>query len=56
LLVSNATAPPDEGFRALTRAVWSAFPDFPPYGGAFTEIVQHLTIGTDGNRTRRNTW
>ena len=30
----------------------TAFPDFPPYGGAFTEIVQHLTIGADGNRTR----
>jgi len=36
---------PDTGFRALIAAVSKAFPDCPPYGGAFTELVPHLTIG-----------
>ena len=36
---------PAEPFRVLTRAVWSAFPDHPPYEGAFDEITPHLTIG-----------
>lgn len=31
----------------LTEAVVAAFPDFPPYGGAFEEVVPHLTIGHD---------
>ncbi len=31
----------------LTRHVWTAFPDFPPYGGKFAEAVPHLTIGHD---------
>lgn len=36
---------PDDGFRALTAAVSAAFPDHPPYGGAFPDVVPHLTIG-----------
>lgn len=35
----------DRPFRALTLAVWAAFPDHPPYGGAFDDLVPHLTIG-----------
>ena len=35
---------PAEPFRQLTEAVFKAFPDRPPYGGAFKEIVPHLTI------------
>ena len=35
---------PAEPFRHLTRAVWAAFPDFPPYGGAFDGSVPHLTL------------
>lgn len=31
-------------FRAMTDAVAAAWPDHPPYGGAFDEIVHHLTI------------
>jgi 2'-5' RNA ligase len=38
---------PAEGFRALIDAVWSAFPECPPYGGAFGTPVPHLTIGDD---------
>lgn len=29
---------------ALTRAVWAAFPECPPYEGRFAEIVPHLTV------------
>ena len=35
---------PAEPFRRLTRSIWRAWPDHPPYGGAFTELVPHLTI------------
>lgn len=36
---------PAEPFRSLTAAVWQAFPDHPPYGGAHEVVVPHLTIG-----------
>ncbi|MDP1876300.1 MAG: 2'-5' RNA ligase family protein [Actinomycetota bacterium] len=36
---------PDNPFRALTRALWTAFPEFPPYGGAFPDPQPHLTVG-----------
>jgi 2'-5' RNA ligase len=36
---------PAEPFRALTRAVSAAFPDYPPYGGGYDDVVPHLTIG-----------
>lgn len=36
---------PDRPFRELTSAVWRAFPDHPPYGGVFDEVVPHLTVG-----------
>jgi hypothetical protein len=36
---------PDEPFRALTTAVWQAFPDHPPYGGAYADLAPHLTVG-----------
>lgn len=35
---------PDEQFRRLTRDLWAAFPECPPYGGEFAEIVPHLTL------------
>jgi hypothetical protein len=38
---------PDAPLRALTAAVWARFPDFPPYGGEFDDVVPHLTV-TDG--------
>jgi 2'-5' RNA ligase len=34
-------------FSALTRAVCAKFPDYPPYGGGFPDVVPHLTIGMD---------
>ncbi len=36
---------PDGPFRDMTAAVWRAFPDHPPYGGQFDDVVPHLTVG-----------
>lgn len=33
-------------FRALTELVWRRFPECPPYGGAHTEVIPHLTVGS----------
>lgn len=38
------TPEPAEPFRQLTEAIVKVFPDTPPYGGAFKEIIPHLTI------------
>lgn len=35
---------PAQPFRQLIAAVWQAFPEYPPYGGAFDDVVPHLTI------------
>jgi 2'-5' RNA ligase len=35
---------PAEPFRQLTEMIVKHFPDTPPYGGAFPEIIPHLTI------------
>lgn len=35
---------PDEPFVALLEATASRYPETPPYGGAFDEIVPHLTV------------
>ncbi len=36
---------PSQPFAELIAAVWQAFPDHPPYAGAFAEVVPHLTVG-----------
>jgi hypothetical protein len=36
-------------FRALTQLVYSAFPSCPPYGGQFSDVVPHLTVGATGS-------
>lgn len=38
---------PAEPFVALTRAVWTAFPDHPPYGRPEDDLEAHLTIAID---------
>ncbi len=39
-------APQDPGpLAALTERLVAAFPDCPPYGGVFDEVVPHLTVG-----------
>ncbi|TDD44638.1 2'-5' RNA ligase family protein [Nonomuraea terrae] len=35
---------PEQPFRALTEAVVARWPEAPPYGGQFTEVVPHLTV------------
>ena len=35
---------PATPFRALTEAVAARFPDYPPYGGAYDEIIPHMTV------------
>jgi 2'-5' RNA ligase len=35
---------PSGPFRELTALISGAFPDAPPYGGAFAEVIPHLTI------------
>ncbi|RQX14664.1 hypothetical protein DDE19_22535 [Micromonospora ureilytica] len=38
---------PDRPFRDLTEAVCQRFPEAPPYAGAHSDVVPHLTIGHD---------
>ncbi len=35
---------PAEPFRHLTEVIVERYPEAPPYGGAFAEIVPHLTV------------
>ncbi len=42
---------PAEAFRDLFSAVWRAFPQHPPYGGLFDDVVPHLTVGERGAGT-----
>jgi len=35
---------PADGLIAMTEALADAFPEFPPYGGRFDEVVPHVTV------------
>ena len=35
---------PAEPFRQLTLAIWNLFPETPPYGGKWPDIVPHLSV------------
>jgi 2'-5' RNA ligase len=35
---------PAERFKDLIQAIVERYPDYPPYGGAFAEVLPHLTI------------
>ena len=35
---------PAEPFRHLTETIVERYPETPPYGGAFAEIIPHLTV------------
>jgi hypothetical protein len=41
---------PTEPFKRLTEIMAAAFPDWPPYGGAFDDVVPHLSIGENLTR------
>lgn len=46
---------PAEPFLSLIDGLWKAFPDYPPYGGAFDEVIPHVTIADDdGTRMDAN--
>jgi 2'-5' RNA ligase len=38
---------PAEPFIAMTLALADAFPDFPPYAGAFEGVIPHLSVAHD---------
>ncbi len=46
---------PDDPFRQLTRQLWEAFPDYPPYGGRYPDSQPHLTLAivADGHEQAR---
>jgi 2'-5' RNA ligase len=35
---------PDEPFRRLTLAIWDWYPETPPYGGKWPDVVPHLSV------------
>ena len=37
---------PDEAFRQLTLAIWNQYPETPPYGGKWPDIVPHLSVAS----------
>jgi 2'-5' RNA ligase superfamily len=38
---------PAAPFRHLTEAIWNRWPEHPPYGGEFPEIIPHLTVAIE---------
>jgi 2'-5' RNA ligase len=40
---------PDEPFRQLTLSIWKLFPETPPYGGKWPDIVPHLSVAQFAN-------
>jgi len=45
-------APEPDGFlRELTRRIWALYPDRPPYGGAFDDVIPHLTVAQVDDHT-----
>ena len=41
---------PDQPFRSLTELVTIRWPECPPYGGTYEDVIPHLTIGDGGDR------
>ncbi|MFF0287494.1 2'-5' RNA ligase family protein [Streptomyces sp. NPDC005262] len=35
---------PDQPFRALTETIAARWPEAPPYGGQFADVIPHLTV------------
>ena len=38
---------PAAPFKGITAMLAAAFPDWPPYGGAFIDVVPHVSMGVD---------
>ena len=43
---------PDKPLIALTEAVVSQFPENPPYGGAYSTIIPHLTVAETADKVK----
>ena len=43
---------PDEPLKRMTERVFARFPETPPYGGQFAEIIPHLTVAQSDDRNR----
>jgi len=43
---------PGEPFRQLTLSIWDLFPEAPPYGGKWADIVPHLSVARIGDEER----
>jgi len=43
---------PDEPFRQLTLAIWDWYPETPPYGGKWPDIVPHLSVASLADELR----
>jgi hypothetical protein len=43
---------PDEPFRRLTSAIWDWYPETPPYGGKWPDIVPHLSVASLADERR----
>ncbi|HXM54338.1 MAG TPA: 2'-5' RNA ligase family protein [Candidatus Dormibacteraeota bacterium] len=46
---------PGTPFRSLTRQLWLMYPDHPPYGGAFNDVIPHLTVAQSPDHVLLNT-
>jgi 2'-5' RNA ligase len=40
---------PAEPFKALTEAISSQYPEYPPYEGIHDEVIHHLTVAEGGS-------
>jgi 2'-5' RNA ligase len=49
-IVLSLDPEPPQPFVALTEALVAEFPEHPPYGGVFDEIIPHLTVAMGGDR------
>jgi 2'-5' RNA ligase len=45
------TPEPAGPFRQLTHELWRRFPEYPPYGGEFDDVVPHLTVPVPDGET-----
>jgi 2'-5' RNA ligase len=43
---------PDEPFRRLTLAIWERYPETPPYGGKWPDIIPHLSVASLADERR----
>lgn len=49
-IVLSLDPEPPQRFVAMTEALVAEFPQYPPYGGAFDEIIPHLTVAMSTDR------